>query len=341
MNFNVHAQKNFKERYNEMKKLIALVAVFSVAATLRAVPAEFSYQGVLRDTNDAPLTGNRTVELRLYGDPTGDSVLWGRAYSVLLDANGLFNIEVSDSSGSPLDPASNATLESVFSETSVLYVGLKLTTSSGEIRPRQKLLPVPFAAVAGDVSRASGNFTVSGRLTAQNAQFSGDLTATNLNVTASVAANSLRVTGNATVEGDLTVVGGAISGFGSVPIGGIIMWSGAENQIPEGWVLCNGNNGTPDLRGRFVVGAGGNYRKGDVGGSDNVALTVSQIPSHSHSYKFTSASHSGIFYNDRDTFYFTGNSGVAKTKETLSAGSGQVHENRPPYYALCFIMRKE
>lgn len=55
------------------------------------------------------------------------------------------------------------------------------------------------------------------------------------------------------------------------PSGGIIMWSGAVNDIPVGWALCDGSNGTPDLRDRFIVGAGGAYSVGDTGvnaGSD-------------------------------------------------------------------------
>lgn len=61
---------------------------------------------------------------------------------------------------------------------------------------------------------------------------------------------------------------------GVVPKGGIIMWSGSTSNIPSGWALCNGANGTPDLRGRFVIGAGGSYSPGNTGNGS--------IPSHSH-----------------------------------------------------------
>ena len=63
------------------------------------------------------------------------------------------------------------------------------------------------------------------------------------------------------------------------PSGGIIMWSGQEGDIPSGWVLCDGTNSTPDLRNRFVVGAGtgSNYNVGNFGGSDDATLV-----SHSH-----------------------------------------------------------
>ena len=53
----------------------------------------------------------------------------------------------------------------------------------------------------------------------------------------------------------------------SFPVGGIIMWSGTIAAIPTGWALCNGSNGTPDLRDRFVIGAGSTYAVGATGGS--------------------------------------------------------------------------
>ena len=317
------------------------MTAFSVAATLQAVSAGFSYQGVLRDTNDAPLTGNQTVQLRLYDVPTGGSALWGRTYAVRLDTNGLFNVEVSDTTGTKIDPASDATLDPIFARTNAtVYVGLTVDGTSGEISPRQKLLPVPFAAVAGNVSRASGNFTVAGRLTAQSAEFTGDLMATNVVVAASITAESLTVKKGAIIGGALNV-SGTISGFGIVPIGGIIMWSGAADNPPQGWKLCDGNNGTPDLRNRFVVGSGGSYAVGKTGGADKVTLTSSEIPAHSHTFTYSGASLTGTFRDDRDTFFFTGTTKNKKTLETTTVGENKAHENMPPYYALCFIMRVE
>jgi microcystin-dependent protein len=85
-----------------------------------------------------------------------------------------------------------------------------------------------------------------------------------------------------------------VFGNGTIPIGGIIMWSGAVSSIPSGWALCNGANGTPNLRNRFIVGAGGDYNPGDAGGSNSVTLTTAQIPEHSHSSSTGSAGgHSG------------------------------------------------
>jgi len=66
------------------------------------------------------------------------------------------------------------------------------------------------------------------------------------------------------------------------PPGGIIMWSGLISAIPTGWALCDGNNSTPDLRDRFIVGAGSTYSRNDTGGANSVTLTENEMPSHDH-----------------------------------------------------------
>lgn len=145
-----------------------------------------------------------------------------------------------------------------------------------------------------------------------------------------------------------------------LPKGLISMWSGSITSIPEGWVLCDGNNGTPDLRNRFIVGAGGEYSVGNKGGIKEVTLTEAQMPRHSHSGSTSSAgSHShnlrergGWGGGDYDTLDFVERedynikSGVVMSAGSHShsvsighAGSGQSHENRPPYFALAFIMK--
>jgi len=127
-----------------------------------------------------------------------------------------------------------------------------------------------------------------------------------------------------------------------VPSGVITMWSGAINDIPSGWALCDGNNGTPNLQDRFVVGAGNQYAVDDTGGSDSVTLSVSQIPSHGHGIDTESQSsndpHSagenpaGKWDNNADNP--TENTGAIK-----NTGGGGSHENRPPFYALAYIQK--
>ena len=173
--------------------------------------------------------------------------------------------------------------------------------------------------------------------------------------------------------------GSGLSGIESFVTGMIILWSGAANAIPTGFVLCDGNNSTPDLRGRFIVGASasGGYGVDATGGSNEVTLSTSQLPTHNHSISVSgttsnksltgdiakisecynvAGSASGVF-----TKKGTGNSpvtGASSNSPTAGvdfdashdhtftasgtsgdAGSGSAIENRPPYYALCYIMK--
>lgn len=106
-------------------------------------------------------------------------------------------------------------------------------------------------------------------------------------------------------------------GFGNTffPIGGIIMWSGATSSIPSGWKLCDGTSPTPDLRGRFVVGAsaGGGYAVADTGGSDQVTLTEAQLATHSHG--------DGTYGTDADSHGHSG-SGLGLSTHNHSHGAG-------------------
>ena len=145
-----------------------------------------------------------------------------------------------------------------------------------------------------------------------------------------------------------------------MPSGAIILWSGATNAIPTGFVLCDGTNSTPDLRNRFVVGAGSTYAVGATGGADSVTLTSDQMPSHSHTATSTSSvsdpghSHtypgtgpsggSGVSSRHAQPTTETTNSattGISVSTSTSigNTGGGNSHENRPPYYALCYIMK--
>jgi hypothetical protein len=152
--------------------------------------------------------------------------------------------------------------------------------------------------------------------------------------------------------------------------GMIVLWSGSIASVPSGWALCNGSNGTPDLRDRFVVGAGSTYAVNATGGSAN-AITVS----HTHTYSGTTASngaHSHFTFKDvnsstfgltyaakqessasNDDYNIRSSSNVADIYETSTAGAHNhtytgttdstgtsgTNANLPPYYALAYIMK--
>ena len=153
--------------------------------------------------------------------------------------------------------------------------------------------------------------------------------------------------------------GANLTGIVGVPSGCILLWSGASDAIPSGFVLCNGSNSTPDLRGRFIVGfsdTDNDYDVNDTGGSKEVTLGTSELPSHSHSVTDPGHVHSTSFDNKK---YFPGGGSTSigyggaggypadvfsmNSQSTgisiANTGSGGAHENRPPYFALCYIMK--
>ncbi len=149
-----------------------------------------------------------------------------------------------------------------------------------------------------------------------------------------------------------------------VPKGTIIMWHGNSTSIPKGWTICNGTNGTPDLRDRFVVGAGKKYTTNTTGGEEKVTLKINEIPkhnhgatgstgndatssngNHSHTYReYTGWAEAGGKYwknlMRRNTSANKNTSHAGNHSHTLyPRGGGQSHENRPPYRALFFLMK--
>jgi hypothetical protein len=121
-----------------------------------------------------------------------------------------------------------------------------------------------------------------------------------------------------------------------VPAGVITMWSGSIATIPAGWFLCDGSNSTPDLRDKFVYGAGASKNPGDTGGSTSTGahtLTIAEMPSHTH----TQGRSSGGPAADGDNQKLVGS-----TVNTGATGGGGSHSHTgtlPPYYALAYIMK--
>lgn len=107
--------------------------------------------------------------------------------------------------------------------------------------------------------------------------------------------------------------------------GMILLWAGAIVDIPNGWILCDGNNGSPDLRNRFIVGAGDTYDPDDTGGAVD------------HTHTFTGDGHA------HDIAAGVGMQGGANwddlTAPAQAVGTTDVGGSLPPYYALAFIMK--
>ena len=202
-----------------------------------------------------------------------------------------------------------------------------------------------------------------------NADFGGNLTAEGTATIGSVADDGTSYT-------DISSVGVTSTGLvkkldaiaAPIPVGGIIIWSGAANAIPTGWALCDGSTVsgslTPNLVNRFVVGATDTYSVGASGGNSSVTLTSGSIPemtTTSTSKTLTgSVTRVSETFNDggtvtgifsKTTGFSEGNSPDnvdpsntgkleidATHTHTVGESSPSAVDIRPPYYALCYIM---
>jgi microcystin-dependent protein len=252
--------------------------------------------------------------------------------------------------------------------------------------------------------------SISGAISSKADIASPTFTGTPATPTATAGSNTTQVANTAYVRGELTTL---------IPSGIILLWSGSVASIPSGWVLCNGANSTPDLRDRFVVGAGSTYAVNATGGANTVTLDATMIPAHTHSLSASgttsgqsaghthtfsgttsgqSATHShavsdpghnhsisvyagtdgaGTAFDVANTITFEDPTGrgvinnnttgitlgnasadhshtysgttsavsgdhthtVTVTGTSGSVGGGLAHENRPPYFALAYIMK--
>jgi hypothetical protein len=150
------------------------------------------------------------------------------------------------------------------------------------------------------------------------------------------------------------IVGATPPSATPIPAGGIFLWSGSIGSIPAGYVLCNGSNGTPDLRDRFVVGAGTTYAVNATGGSaDSVVVSHAHSatsavtdPGHNHQHYATNTTGGIATPGDRNAnatvnTYNTNTktTGITVATTVNTAGVSGTNANLPPYYALCYIMK--
>ena len=162
---------------------------------------------------------------------------------------------------------------------------------------------------------------------------------------------------------DNTITAAQLAVGAVIPTGGIIMWSGTIENIPTGWALCNGANGTPNLQDRFIVGAtsgGDNVYPGvgvnQTGGSANATLvshshtgtTGGQSQDHTHTWERQDAQNDANQRpwpaSNNDCKITTANTGGTSNDHThnfttSTEGSPATNANLPPYYALAFIMK--
>lgn len=330
---------------------------------------------------------NQPMVFRIYSLNTGGTLLWSEQQTVTVD-NGSLNVVLGEGNSFANEP--RPALSSVFQASDASDRFIEMTfraTSEGEtdmtILPRIRLLPGASSLLATRARTATdlvnGNSAAVLRTVGSRVGVNTSNPQQALDVTGSLAAREWAVAQDLTVTGSGEAAG--FNGLGMAPVGSILMWTGSTP--PMGWVLCDGavvgGVATPDLRGRFVLAAGGGQGlitrdRGDVGGLESHALPELQMPAHSHSVTFSGTS---MENNPGGSHLYRGNTapgrfdyvfpymdlgdrsevnvnpgnmttslagghrhtGYLQPLKSSDTGAGEPHPNMPPFYVLAFIMR--
>lgn len=258
-----------------------------------------------------------------------------------------------------------------------LAIGLALLSLTADAQTRDEQGDALYVAPNGNVGIGTSNppsrLSVEGNTTVNG----------NVGIGTTTPSSRLSVEGNTALNGAVTIgtagknngqleVNGRIKDQAGyiMPVGSIIMYSPKRDELNnlfdergvgrkgtnvEGWAICNGMDGRPDLRGRFIVGAGKDNSRGslpytlqkdyqiaDTGGAAMPTLTLRQMPRHNHKFD-------GIIYRDalidawgdkRDWgFLKTQNNGINNDPKMEQVGDNEPFENRPPYYALLYLIK--
>ena len=230
-----------------------------------------------------------------------------------LTVSGIVTATVSNSTLGTLSVTGNATVGGTLGVGGTLtYEDVTNIDSVGLITARSGMKIGPTAGVAGTFF-ADGSYVTA-----------GIITATNVSVASSVTA--------ATFHGN----GANLTGIQGIPSGVIMMWSGAADAIPSGFVLCNGQNSTPDLRNRFVVGATDTYSVGATGGATSTNAVLGSV------VVYTGTEDNPNQVQDASSSYNGINNKNSRDRHQHGTDINHTHSNiptLPPYYALCYIMK--
>jgi len=292
----------------------------TAALSTGAVP----YQGRIADAAGAPLTGVYSMVFRLYAASAGGAPVWEEQWTgpnSVAVSDGLFNVMLGS-----LNPIPQA----LITGSTNLFLGITVGTDD-EMTPRMQLGSVPYAIQALTVP--DGSVTV--------AKLSDGAVETSKLADGAITAAKLAA--------DIPM---------GVPRGTIVMWAGALADIPAGWALCDGTNGTPNLLDRFILGVDAGQNPGETGGANTKTLTVDNLPAHTHAFTTASGgSHShGTKIENDDKFEDgsnkggvdnTSSSGLSTTTDgshthngvTNASGAGAAFDVRPKYFRLAFIVK--
>ncbi|WP_372519809.1 phage baseplate protein [Candidatus Ruminimicrobiellum ovillum] len=285
-----------------VKKILALLfLIFSSQIVFADVPNEIRYNGKLKEYR-TEVNATKTMNFKIYSQPAGGTAKWESGNQSVVVSSGIFSVV--------LNPEIDWRQRDCY---------LEIEIENKKLEPREKLTSVPYSLHSNTTESATVK---------EDSEFS-----------VTVGNDKKFVVDS---SGAKTIVG--TTEYFMVPKGAIIIWSGSINDIPAGWVLCDGTNGTPDLRDRFILGAGRNYAVDTTGGEESVALTINNIPAHSHKISIKNYSENGSYKIDENRVGSPGkdyeNDVTWNTDTTINEQTAfEAHNNMPPYYALCYIMR--
>ena len=245
-----------------------------------------------------------------------------KLYIVKNSTSGGFAVNIRGSSGTSVSIPNGATIWVYCDGTNFNAVG---NETVGNFAVNGNLTVTGNETVSGNIA-VTGTTTLTGATTLSNALTYGGTT----------LANSVTGTGSMALSASPTFTGTPAAPTASpgtnttqiattafvlangVPSGAIMMWSGSIASIPSGWLLCNGTSGTPDLRDRFIVGAGSTYAVAATGGATTATLGTTNLPSHTHSI---SASGTTSTVDINHTHFFSAQTGGQSVDHTHSSDS--------------------
>jgi hypothetical protein len=331
------------------------------------------------------VTGTTTLSGALtYGGVTLSNAVTGTGNMVLSASPTFTGAPIAPTATTGTNTTQIATTAFVQASTAALGLGTMATQNANNVAitggTMSGMTTVAGGAHSGTTATFSGavsGTTIGGTTITASVQFSGSGagltgTASSLSIggnaaTATNSTNATNLTGSGTISStttgttqalgtnNTTIATTAFALANGIPSGAIVMWSGSIASIPSGWLLCNGASGTPDLRDRFVVGAGSTYAVAATGGSANATLvqhnhtatsTVTDT-GHTHTSPSNGAPNGGGagaaftsgMGNVPGQTTLSNTTGITVATSISTEGSSATNANLPPYYALAYIMK--
>ncbi len=334
-----------------LRNAVLLVLFLALATTAGAqIPYLINYQGRLSDATDSPIDGPILMKFVIYGSESdADSLWWSGFQSVQVD-EGLFEYQLGSISAIPHD---------LFTPGFPRYLGITVNTDA-EIAPRTQLVSSAFAFLAHHAEAAItaselyctgcitttliDNASVTSTKLAPNSVFSSHIAPDEVETsdlahgavtTEKIEDGTIRfqdIQSNGATDGDVMKWNGTSwEADDCIPAGMIMMWSGSLASIPDGWALCNGSSGTPNLSDRFVYSVSNGENPGASGGmtTHNHLVNPPQVNSNGNSLTTPVGAGSGTVAA-RDI-----HDHVVDIPSFTSADGSSM----PPYYKLAFVMK--